>query len=73
MSKQNMRALSLVALVATSVALVIAGFNGWVLIKGAAELPMQYAGYLLGGAAVLGACGVNIWAGGPLDLKQETA
>jgi hypothetical protein len=33
--------------------------------------PAQYLGYFLLAVAVLGAAGVNIWHGGPLDLRLD--
>ena len=34
-------------------------------------LPAQYLGYFLYALAALGILGVNIWRGGPLDLRQD--
>ena len=71
MSSQHLRAFSLVALFAASAVTIAAGLNGWVLLKGAAEIPMHFLGFALGGAALLGICGVNIWIGGPLDPQKD--
>lgn len=43
------------------------GNQGW-RIEG---IPAQYVGYFLLGFTCLGLCGVNIWYGGPLDLRGD--
>jgi hypothetical protein len=52
------------------------GVAGWLVYSGHRGLqidflPAQYLGYLLFAFATLGAAGINIWYGGPLDPRFD--
>lgn len=61
------RRAALAALTAVAAGLVYAGYRGLQIDF----LPAQYLGYFLFGFAALGAAGVNIWYGGPLDPRMD--
>src|SRR5262249_54832505 len=71
MQRRVYRGLSLVFALGGGAFLTYGGLvQGWV-IKG--WFPVQYLGYLLIGLTLLGVCGFNIWAGGPLDPRDDQA
>ena len=54
----------------------LVAFAAWLVYSGHRGMhvdfiPAQYLGYLLFAFAALGASGVNIWYGGPLDLRLD--
>lgn len=59
---------SLVGLAAFSVALIAGSFDGLPLFR---HLSGKYLGYFCLALAILGAMGVNVWIGGPLDLRRD--
>ena len=65
--RRRERAFAFVALMTVGWLLVYFGERGWQL-KG---LPAQYLGYFFLGCCLLGAAGVNIWYGGPLDPRGD--
>ena len=69
MHRRVYRALSRVLVLAGGALLIYCGLvEGWV-IRG--WFPVQYLGFLCVGLALLGAFGVNVWAGGPLDPRND--
>lgn len=61
------RRASLVGFFGLGLGLVYMGREGWALNT----IPAEYAGYFLFVAVLLGVCGVNIWLGGPFDLRHD--
>jgi hypothetical protein len=61
------RRVALAALVGFAACLVYFGNRGLRLDR----IPAQYIGYFLLGFAALGAAGINIWYGGPLDPRMD--
>jgi hypothetical protein len=53
------------------------GFAGWLIYLGLNDyvfdgvVPAHYVGLALAAAGVGGLLGLNIWAGGPLDLRND--
>lgn len=68
MPRPQQRGIALLGFFALSGFLVYLGFEGWTLNG---ILPLEYVGYFFTGVAVLGLCGVNIWANGPLDPNLD--
>lgn len=62
------RMFSLAFLFAASVALVIAGSRGWLL----SGIPAHLLGYALLAFTAAGSAGINIWYGGPLDMRDDS-
>lgn len=65
--QRRWRGWSLTGLFAVSAFLAVMGKQGWELNG----VPTQYIGYFLFAFAMLGAFGVNIWYGGPLDQRND--
>jgi len=65
--RKQQRALFLVFLFASGLALVVIGFCGWSINL----IPAYYLGALLVIFGIVGLCGVNIWKGGPLDPAHD--
>jgi hypothetical protein len=61
------RMIALLFLFAVSVGLVIAGFGGWLL----SGIPAHFVGYGMLVFAAAGVAGLNIWIGGPLDMRDD--
>lgn len=68
MSRRLQRIFTLLFLFGFAALLIYMGFEGWELN----DLPAQYVGYLIGGMGVLGLFGVNIWYGGPFDMRFDS-
>jgi hypothetical protein len=68
MSRSQLRGLSIVFLVGLGAWFIYLGFEGWVL-KGL--LPAQYLGFLILASGIGGMFGVNVWANGPLDPRND--
>ena len=65
--RRRNRAIAFAALLAAAWLLIHFGERG-LQLEG---LPAQYLGYFLLGGCLLGAAGVNIWYGGPLDPRGD--
>ncbi len=66
--KRNIyRMIVLAILFIVSAGLIVAGFRGWLL----SGIPAQYLGYAMLVFTVAGLAGVNIWYGGPLDMRAD--
>jgi hypothetical protein len=53
-------------------------FAGWMIMLGneghvftQSGMPVHYVGFFVGFVGVLATCGVNVWRGGPLDLRYD--
>lgn len=66
MTSKNQRRWSLVGIFAASAFFVWLG-DSWLI----SAVPARYVGYLVAAIGVAGACGVNIWFGGPLDSRND--
>ena len=66
-SRKRWRIISIAYLVIVGAVLTHEGFNGWRINF----VPANWLGYFLIGFAVLGMFGVNIWIGGPFDLRLD--
>lgn len=67
MTRRRQRVLALGFLFALAGGLVYFGFQGLTLDF----VPAQYIGYAIGAFGVVGLFGLNIWAGGPLDPRND--
>jgi hypothetical protein len=65
--RKRWRRLSIVYIYCVGVALIYAGYKGWIIDF----LPAQYIGFLLLAFGVLGTFGVNIWYKGPIDPRFD--
>ncbi|HVK11372.1 MAG TPA: hypothetical protein VM597_21565 [Gemmataceae bacterium] len=67
MTRPQQRAVATGFLLALAALLIYLGFDG-VTLK---YVPAQYFGYGVAGLGVLAGLGVNVWAGGPLDPRND--
>lgn len=67
MSRRRWRTVIHAGLIVVAVGFVIRGHRGWVVD----DLPAHFIGYLFAGFWVAGLLGVNVWAGGPLDPRND--
>ncbi len=65
--RKRQRAMFLVFLFASGLALVVMGLYGW----SVNFIPAYYLGASLIVFGVVGLCGVNIWKGGPYDVTLD--
>jgi hypothetical protein len=68
MKRNTQRRLALLAITAFGVSLIAGVFDDVWLFR---ELSAKYLGYFCIALAVLGLLGVNVWRGGPLDLRRD--
>lgn len=68
MTRTNQRRISLVAGTAFSIALILGLFDSVWLFR---NLSGKYLGYACLALMALGLCGVNVWYGGPLDMRHD--
>ena len=67
MSRANVRRLTLVLLFAAAAFFIWLGRSGW----SVNFMPADWVGYILIAFGLAGLCGVNVWAGGPLDRRND--
>ena len=67
MSRANARRLTLLFLFGVAAFLISLGEAGW----SVNFMPADWVGYILIAFGFAGLCGVNIWAGGPLDRRND--
>ena len=68
MTRTNQRRISLVAGTAFSIALILGFFDDVWLFR---NLPGKYLGFASLALMVLGVFGINVWIGGPLDMRND--
>jgi hypothetical protein len=66
--RARMRNVMLIFIYAASGYFIYMGYKGWLIDS----IPAHYLGFLLIGMATLGVFRVNIWFGGPLDLRLDS-
>jgi hypothetical protein len=69
MNRKTMRMISIVVMFAFAGWLVYEGLHGMVFAR--SEMPLHFVGFFIAACAGLGMCGVNIWRGGPLDIRND--
>ncbi len=68
MTRRQLRSGMYVFLFGFAGLLIYLGFQGWTFSH---VVPTYYVGFFLVASAVSGFFGVNIWAGGPLDPRND--
>jgi hypothetical protein len=67
MSLKQKRRLTLAGIFIAAAFFVWMGLDGWTI----QSLPAHYVGFIVAAIGLAGALGLNIWHGGPLDLRRD--
>jgi hypothetical protein len=67
MSLRHKRRLTLAGIFVAAAFFIWIGLDGWTI----QSLPAHYLGFIVATVGLAGALGLNIWHGGPLDLRLD--
>lgn len=68
MTLQQKRRLSIVGIFIAAAFFIWIGLDGWLV----GAMPAHYLGFIVIGVGIAGLLGMNIWHGGPLDLRLDS-
>jgi hypothetical protein len=66
-TRRQKRSAALIGVFTAGCFFIWIGFDGWTI----ESLPAHYLGYVVMAIGIAGLFGVNIWHGGPLDLRDD--